>query len=175
MMNRLIRYAETAGLALASLCICGVMLVTAGDTVMRYLFRSPWPWAFDVTSQYLLVGGAYLGISSTFSMGDHINIDILHRRLPAKLRAWIDAFFAAAFVVLFSMIGYLALKVSVHAAINNEYIPGYFNWPIWLSFAPIPLGTAILCLRLAHHLVTLLKDGADTYVSVAHGEKEGVE
>lgn len=173
-MNPFIRRLELLGLGLASLCICVVMLIAAGDTLMRYAFHRPWPWAFEVTTNYLLVGAAYLGISSTFTMGDHINIDLLHRRLPAAWRVRIDAAFALVFIVMFGLIGVLALRTSIEAAIGGDYIPGYVHWPVWLSFAPIPIGTAILCLRLGHHVTMLLREGGDRHVSMSHAQ-EGVE
>ncbi len=173
-MHQIIRRAERVGLGLASLCICLIMLIAAGDTAMRYVLNRPWPWAFEVTSNYLLVGAAYLGIASTFTMGDHINIDMLHRRLPANLRARIDALLALVFLALFGLIGSLALRASIDAAVNRDFIPGYFQWPVWLSYAPIPIGTAILCLRLSHHITLLLKDGSDKFVSGAHIE-DGAE
>jgi TRAP-type C4-dicarboxylate transport system permease small subunit len=146
------------------------MFVVAGDTVMRYLLNSPWPWAVELTGNYLLIGAAYLGVSATFTMGDHINIDILQRRLPPKVRAWIDAVFTALFLVVFALIGYLAFSQSLSAWINKDYVPGYIPWPVWLSFAPIPIGTAVLCIRMVHHLSMLLTHGSDPYVVGPHSE-----
>jgi len=174
-MQTLIRRLEQAGLALAGLCICLVMFTVSADALMRYAFRAPLQWATDLTSFYLLVGAAYLAISSTFTAGDHININLLHQRLPARLRAATDSLCALAYLAVFALVGYLAWEAATQALRNQEYMPGYIEWPVWLSYLPIPLGMAILCLRLVHHICMLLRRGEDPNVVRDHGLEGGVE
>ncbi|MBN9574530.1 TRAP transporter small permease [Alicycliphilus denitrificans] len=174
-MQILIRRLEQVGLALAGLCICLVMLTVSADALMRYALHAPMQWATDVTSFYLLVGAAYLAISSTFTAGDHININLLHQRMPVRLRAVTDALCALAYLAVFALVGWLAWETAVEALHNQEYMPGYIEWPVWLSYLPIPLGTGILCLRLVHHIFMLLTRGQDPHVVQDHGLEGGVE
>lgn len=172
-MNTVIRRLEDGGLFLGGLFVILVMLIVTVDAVARYAFRAPLPWAFEVISYYLLVGAAYLPISSTFRHGDHINLNLLRQLFPQWLRKWLDLLWGGLSLALFALIAYLAFEVSLEAYSNKEYNPGYVAWPVWLSFLPIPVGAGFLTLRLAHHCLILMAEGRDPHVDL-DAEHDGV-
>lgn len=174
-METIIRRFEGIGLALAGLCLCLLMLTVSADALMRYGFNSPLPWVTEVSSYYLLVGATYLAISATFTHGDHINIDLLRHLLSPRLRATTDALCALMYLAVFALLGYLVLGHVTEAFSHEQYMPGYIAWPMWLSYAPIPLGVAILCARLIHHVYMLATRGQDPHVVLHHGAEEGIQ
>jgi TRAP-type C4-dicarboxylate transport system permease small subunit len=71
--------------------------------------------------------------------------------------------------VLFAAIAYGTGAHAVEAYRGKEFLPGVVMWPVWLSYLPIPIGAAMLVLRLLHHCVTLARQGEDPFVA-AEGE-----
>jgi TRAP-type C4-dicarboxylate transport system permease small subunit len=156
-------------MALAGTCVAAIMLVVVYDAIGRYLFGTPLQWAFDVVSNFLMVGAAYLALSGTFQRGDHISINLLHSKLPLRWRARVDIVCSLLAVLLFGAIAWGTGEHALEAYLGKEFFPGVVMWPVWLSFLPIPIGCAMLVLRLLHHCATLLRLGEDPFVA-AEGE-----
>jgi TRAP-type C4-dicarboxylate transport system permease small subunit len=168
-MQTLIRKLEKAAMVVAGVCVIAIMLIVVYDAIGRYLFGSPLQWAFDVVSNFLMVGAAYLALSGTFQRGDHISIKLLHSNLSRPWRAGVDITCSLLAIALFGAIAYGTGTHALDAYRGKEFLPGVIMWPVWLSYLPIPIGTAILVLRLLHHCVTLLRQGEDSFVA-AEGE-----
>lgn len=167
-MEAIIRRLENWTMALAGLCVTAMMLVVCVDAAGRYLLRRPLPWSFDLVSLYLMVGAAYFALSSTFRHGDHITIDLFYAKLGKRAQAWVGAVTSGLAAILFAIIAVTAWEKTVEAYVNGEFSPGFVLWPVWLSFLPIPLGSGLLVLRLAHHAIALATHGSDPSVVADH-------
>ncbi len=174
-METVIRRLEQAGMALACLFVMLLMLVVSCDAAARYLFKAPLQWSTDLVTHYLLVGAVYFALAGTYQRGYHISIDILHARLPERLRAWADALCSLLAAAVFLLVAYANWQSVEEALRNREFFPGVIAWPVWLSFLPIPIGTALLALRLMHHAAVLLRDGKDPAVGMHVEAVEGAE
>lgn len=69
-----------------------VMLMTFGmsyEVVVRYLFNSPTPWAYELSyimyGSLFMVGGAY-----TLSRGGHVRGDFIYRMWPVRVQGTVD-------------------------------------------------------------------------------------
>jgi len=171
-MEAAIRRLEQIGAAVSGCCVVTIMLVVSADALMRYLLHAPLPWAFDLVGSYLMVAAAYLAISETFRTGDHISITLIHSLLPRRVRAIVDAIISLLALAVYAVIAIGSWNNVVEALHNHEYLPGYIAWPVWISHAPIAVGSAILVLRLLHHVFVLIYQGADPLV---HSEAAHVE
>lgn len=168
-MDTVIRRLEQAAMAVAGLCVVAMMLIVCHDGVGRYLFGTPLQWAFDVVTYYLLVTAAYLALSSTYQQGDHISIGLIQAMLPRRVRVGANIVCSLLAVVLFGAIAYATGMHAVEAYQGKEFLPGIIMWPAWLSILPIPIGTALLVLRLLHHSIMLARQGDDPFV-MSEGE-----
>lgn len=69
--------------------ILGLTAVTTYDVVMRYAFRAPTAWAFDVS--YILYGTLFmLAGAYTLSRNGHVRGDMLYRTWPVRVQAAVD-------------------------------------------------------------------------------------
>jgi TRAP-type C4-dicarboxylate transport system permease small subunit len=173
-MERLIRRLEQAGMAVAVVCVVAIMLVVSADALGRYLFKSPLPVTFELVTFYLLVASIYMAVAATYRHGDHININLIQDKLPKSVRNAAEIAFCVLTVIVFALIAWGALQHSIEAYRRKEFIPGVIIWPVWLSYLPIPLGAALLMLRLLHHSGMLALRGGDPSVQ-AHAEEVVVE
>ncbi len=164
-MQTTIRWLELAGAVLAAVCLPAIMLVISADAILRYAINAPLQWSFDLVAYYLMIAAAYLAVSDTFRHGDHICINLLQSRMPPRLRRILDAAGSLLAMAVFTVVAAGSWVNAINAFQDREYLPGYFNMPLWPSHAPIALGTTVLVLRLAHHVFILLRDGEDPHVS----------
>lgn len=163
-MNTVIRRLERAGMAMAGLFVILIMLIISYDGLSRYVLGAPLSWAFDVVTNYLMIGAAYFALSGTFQRGDHLRIDLLHSKMPPQLRAAVDIAGSLLGALLFAAIAYGAAMHAIEAFERKEFLPGVIMWPVWLSYVPIPIGAALLTLRLVHHSYMVARQGKDPFV-----------
>ena len=70
-------------------CIVIMTLGTCYDVFMRYLFRSPTNWAFDVS--YFMYGALFMMAGAyTLSRNGHVRGDFVYRMWPYRVQASID-------------------------------------------------------------------------------------
>ena len=80
----------------------------------------------------------------------------------------VNALLAAA---AFAAIAYGTAHNVYEAYVQREFLPGYIVWPAWLSHLPMPIGAALLVVRLLHHAFMLARNGTDPEVAAAGAEQ----
>jgi|GEM_PF-1937534 len=175
MIEKFIRLLEQIAMALAVLCIVAIMVIVSYDAVSRYVLHAPLPWAFELVTYYLMVAAVYGAISSTFTHGDHVSITFIQEKIPPRPRAVIGAICAILAAIVFAVILYGSWHNMAEAYVRQEFLPGYIVWPAWLSQLPVPLGCALMTLRLLCHAWLLLRDGRDETVATFHDIEEIAE
>lgn len=153
--ERVIRIFELAGLWLGGTAMVLMMVVVAVDALMRYAFNAPLQWTYDAVAQYLLVAASVLGLSATFTNGDHIRIDLISLMLPRRARIVIEVAMSLLSFAVILGISYTSVKLTWHAWSHNEFIPGYVKWPLWLGYGLVAAGAVLFSIRLAYYTVTL--------------------
>lgn len=143
----------------ASLCILAIMVVVTLDVVMRYMFRAPLGWVYDLVSLYLMVGAFFLAVSETFRRGGHVAVDLFRNMLRPGVRRRVDAIAALMMLPVLLAMVVTGWQSTARALARNETITGVITWPVWASYVFVPLGIGLLLLRVALHLVDLLAGG----------------
>lgn len=129
------------------------MTVVAADVVMRYLFNAPLAWSFDVVSMYLLTGGFFLALPSSYEQGSHVRVDILVHRYPRAFRRACEMVSCACGMFVLGAIAFVAYQRTVVSFVNGDAVVGLFAWPTWPSTAFVAVGAGLLALRLAISIV----------------------
>ncbi|MEP3330379.1 TRAP transporter small permease [Sedimentitalea sp.] len=160
-MDKVIRTLEKAGALIACASIIIIMITISTDAIMRYAFNAPIQITFHFVSLFLLVYSTYFIISDTYREGDHIVIDLFRPMMGARLRVIADIFITFAAAIAFFIIAAGAWESTVDAYEHKRFMPGYIDWPMWLSHLPVALGAALLVLRLLHQCILLIALGED--------------
>ncbi len=86
-----------------------LVLTLVYEVVLRYIFKNPTLWSYDVT--YML-SSIYLtfGLAHTFKAGGHVSVDLITERLPPRVRALLTCTLA---LILFFPLFYLMMKVMI--------------------------------------------------------------
>ncbi len=122
-MRRLISVIERINLGVgwfAALLILPLTLATCYEVFARYLFTAPTIWAFELG--YMLTGAYFLlGAALTLQRGEHIRIDLIYARLPARRKALIDLICYVCFFIPFTIfIGGRLWQYMTHAMDTGE-------------------------------------------------------
>jgi TRAP-type C4-dicarboxylate transport system permease small subunit len=151
--DRILAAAEYAGMAVALLALLLMMLGITADAFGRYFLHSPIKGQYEFTALYLMVMLSFLGLARSQAMGGHIAIPILEEalaRVPLQLPQRLTALIAAcAFAMLTWVTGHAALERI--AARTTTFGAGQF--PTYLSYCWVPIGTGLLTLRLIHQTI----------------------
>ncbi|MDX1431574.1 MAG: TRAP transporter small permease subunit [Gammaproteobacteria bacterium] len=85
-------------------CILVLTLGTTYEVVMRYVFRAPTTWAFDIS--YIMYGALFMMAGAyTLSRDGHVRGDVIYRLWKPRAQAWLEL----ALYFLFFFPGMLAL------------------------------------------------------------------
>src|ERR1700690_2378149 len=103
-LERLIRAVEGLGMVIAGLAFASMVLTTAVDVVLRYVFNSPLIWAYPVITNYLIVLLYFCAVSATQRHRHHVGIELVTTRLPPRARALCAAGAEAAMLVFCMLI-----------------------------------------------------------------------
>lgn len=151
--NRVLHALEITGMALALLTLFLIMISIAADAFGRYFLSAPLRGQYEFTSLYLMVILSFMGLARTQALGGHIAISVMSPtldRIPYKLVPRIMSLFAAA---AFGFITVLAGEEALARIAARTTTFGAVQFPTYLSYCWVPLGTGILTLRLLHQSI----------------------
>jgi TRAP-type C4-dicarboxylate transport system permease small subunit len=135
----------------AAFMMFAIMVIVAADVAMRYIFNSPFPWAYDLISLYLMGALFYFALSRAFAEGAHISVDILQYSMSENLRRVCQIMIALIAALFFGTIAYLGLMRAIDDFSTGDATAGAILWPTWLSVAFVPIGSAMITVRLIFH------------------------
>ncbi len=148
-LNRLIAAVERVATAIAAFVMFAIMLIVSADVFMRYVFNSPFGWAYDLISLYLMAAVFFLVLSQAYRQGAHVSVDILQQKLPATPYRLTEIVTTGASVLVFALIAWVGWQRAVDSFEQGDVLAGAIPWPTWPAFALVPFGTGLLALRLA--------------------------
>lgn len=127
------------------------------DVVMRYLFSRPTVWGQEFSTMvfgtFIILGGAY-----TLKAGSHVNMDIIHNRLPKKGKAVVDVI--TFFLLTFPFLGVLIWKGGESAFkswVNLEHDSTQWGPPLYPFRSMLPVGAFLFFMQAVAKLIRDLK------------------
>lgn len=133
---------------IAVLCLCAIGLLTTIDVAMRYLFHSPFTFAFDLTSMYLFPASVLLVLSDVFRKNENIEIDLLSDHLGIRQWRFFSLIGGLAACAIFATIAYMYIGKTIHAYAVSESTFGAINWRTWPAMAIAAIGFSFLSLSI---------------------------
>ena len=156
---------------IASLAMFAAMSVLVADVVARYVFHSPFSWSYDLISRYLMPALFFFALASTLRRGQHVNIDVVYRRMtPGWQRASLAAG-ALLSAALFAPIAYFGVVRFWSAWSSGENLYGGLPWPTWIFYSFVPIGMGLLVLGLLRQAIL----GTDTHDATRQATRWGAD
>lgn len=152
-LGTLLVQVEDSMLLLGSLGLFLVMLVVTFSALLRYLFNSPISGVLIVTEMFALPLMVYFAAASLERVDGNISVDILQERLPDRVNDVVRLLYLVATLICFLIIIYLAAEQTISLYERNVTTSGTYNFPVFLSWAILPVGIGLLSIRLAIKII----------------------
>lgn len=140
--------------------LAAMTLVTFVQVVLRYAFNSGFTWALELTAIFFSLM-IFVGMSYGIRVGAHIGVDALVRLMPAGLRRATSVAVVLGCIVYAAMVfsgGWDYVSKMKMVGVEVEDLP----LPVWLVRSVLPLGYALLMLRLVQLLWALVTGKTDS-------------
>jgi TRAP-type mannitol/chloroaromatic compound transport system permease small subunit len=135
-------------------CIVIMTLGTCYDVFMRYLFRAPTNWAFDVS--YFMYGALFMMAGAyTLSRNGHVRGDFVYRMWPYRVQASIDLVLFIIFMLpgmgalFYYGIPYAKISWQIHEV--SIYSPT--GAPVYPHKTLIPIAGALMVIQCFAEIV----------------------
>ncbi|WP_228047136.1 TRAP transporter small permease subunit [Saccharopolyspora montiporae] len=156
-LETLVLRAERVCTAVSGAALVVLAALMTVEVVLRYAVGSPLSWSMSFITEYLLLGMFFLAMSPTWRLGGHVRIDVLYTRMPPRVRRSLDVG-GNVLCLLFAALLLYAGLLATHGAWAGGEIPppggAELSWPTWISRALLPIGAAVLVLRLISAVFT---------------------
>lgn len=130
-------------------------LITFVQVIARYVFNYSFVWALELAT-FVFGGLIFLGISYGVRVGAHIGVDALVKLLPAGV-ARVVAIIATLLCLLYAAIVFYGGWIYVGKMYEIGILAQDLPIPQWIPRAVMPLGFALLFLRMLGVLNDLLR------------------
>ena len=147
-LGRLLDALDRATLTWGVVVVVALTVVTVADVIGRYFFNHPIAGVYEVT-QLMLVAIVFTGIGAVQAGEGHIRVEILLQRIQSqRLRSAMEIVALTFGIVAFGLIGWQGLMGFLQAWRTHDYTMGLIEFPTWPAKVWIPVGSALICLRL---------------------------
>jgi TRAP-type C4-dicarboxylate transport system permease small subunit len=150
LLVRALEALETGLNLLSAVILFFLMFYVTAEVAMRYLFNAPLAGHLEA-AQLLIAPAVFLALSWVQARRGHVGMDLLHERLAPRGRALADAVTLSLALLTFLVILWFSWESTWSAWEVGDVTPTA-NLPTWWSKAAVPLGVALLCLRLLMQL-----------------------
>jgi tripartite ATP-independent transporter DctM subunit len=137
--HRIMASALAVSDAIAALLLAADLLVVCGSVLLRFVFNAPVEWADDV-ARGLMVGSSFFGAASALARSENVGVAFFVDRLPARIRAVVDAAGAALVALIAAYVAFNAIKLG---GLTSGQTTGS-GLPLELTFYPMGVGALFM-------------------------------
>jgi C4-dicarboxylate transporter DctQ subunit len=138
------------------------------DAIYDYLFKINLSWAQELCI-YMFVWMAKFGAAYGVRTGIHVGVDVLVNKLPPKGRMSSILFGLLAGAFFTGVVGTMGAKF-VWAMAHTDQTSPDLEWPMWIIYLAIPLGSYLMCFRFLQVAWGFFKTGELPHHDASHVE-----
>lgn len=142
-------YVEDAAHVVGCASLFTILCLVTADVLLRSTISKTVPFQFEFTEIYLMPALSTLPLARVQRLGGHLAIDFLDMKLLGTLRPLFARLNTALPALVFGCIAWMSAKYAFAAWTRNETNMGVIDWPMYIAYASVPIGTGLLTLRLA--------------------------
>jgi TRAP-type C4-dicarboxylate transport system permease small subunit len=137
--------------AVAALATTVMMLLTTVDAAGRYLFNRPIVIAFEVTTNFLMIGAVFLAMPYAYRQGANIRVTFLVQRLGRPARLVVDHVVQIVSILYCGALVFATLQQTRHVwSTGTTFVT--IELPLWPAHLIVGLGLAVTTLLLLFDL-----------------------
>lgn len=139
------RLSELAGYA-SGIVILVSMLTVCYGVVLRYVLGASTVWQLEL-STYLLMFAAFVGGAYGLKHGDHVKIDIVVNRLPARVQLYVRLVATLLGFLFIVAVGFIAYFLWWETTEAGRTSGTAWNVPLTYPYLIVPLGMTLIALQ----------------------------
>ena len=152
--NRLLNHLEEF---LIASFMAAATLVTFAAVVLRYTAGMGISWAQELTI-YLFIWMAKFGAAYGVRTGIHIGVDFVVNAARPSIRRVLVILSMLLGVVFTGTIAFFGVRWVMFIYGTGQVSPD-LEWPMWIIYLAIPLGSGLMCYRFMQALLLFIKTG----------------
>ncbi|WP_237903406.1 TRAP transporter small permease [Azospirillum brasilense] len=139
--------------------------------IQDYILHWNLAWAQELCI-YMFVWMAKFGAAYGVRTGIHVGVDVLINKLSVPMRSKFIVFGLLAGATFTGVVGTMGSTFVWHMS-NTEQVSADLEWPMWIIYLAIPVGSYLMCFRFLQVMVNFLRTGELPHHD--HGHVEGLE
>lgn len=139
--------------------------------IQDYTLRINMGWAQELCI-FLFIWMAKFGAAYGVRTGIHVGIDVLVNAVNEGIRRKLIIFGLLAGALFTGLVAYFGATFVVKL-MGTDQVSADLEWPMWMIYLCIPLGSALMCFRFLQAAYIYIKTGH--LARVDHGHVEGVD
>ncbi|PWC91052.1 C4-dicarboxylate ABC transporter permease [Azospirillum sp. TSO5] len=161
-------------MAVATLVIFAAVLhryLSGVPYIQDYVIHWNLAWAQELCI-YLFVWMAKFGAAYGVRTGIHVGVDVVINRLRPDIRGYFVIFGLLAGALFTGVVGTLGATFVYHMS-ETEQVSADLEWPMWIIYLAIPLGSYLMCFRFLQVAWTFIRTGELPHHD--HAQVEGID
>ncbi|MBK8176366.1 MAG: TRAP transporter small permease [Rhodospirillales bacterium] len=170
-LDRLEEWLIATLMAAATLVIFAAVLHRYGSGVpilQDYLLKINMSWAQELCI-FMFIWMAKFGAAYGVRTGIHVGVDVLVNAVNPRWRSRLIVFSLLAGALFTALVGTYGV-IFVHRLMPTEQVSADLEWPMWIVYLCIPIGSYLMCFRFLQSVYLFLKTGHVARVDHAHVE-----
>lgn len=136
-----------------------MVIVVFFSTFLRFTGITTISWG-DELARYLMIWLIFLGIGQGAKNNKHFTVDVIVNLFPKSVNKALFVFRTAIIVAFLGIIIYLSSSLISSIASMGQTSPA-LQWPMWLIYSAIPVGSILMIIRSIQYTVKYLKGDTD--------------
>jgi C4-dicarboxylate transporter DctQ subunit len=117
---------------------------------------------------YLLIWGIMIVSSQLVRTDGHVRPDLVLKIVPGWLLRWMEMFNCTAAIVFCGALVWYGWQIVATARLIEECSASDLRFPMWLYYASLPAGSALMLIRYVVRLIRLVGSSAENVVRAHH-------
>ncbi|MDY3867741.1 MAG: TRAP transporter small permease [Pyramidobacter sp.] len=127
------------------------------QVVMRYVFSASLSWSEEL-ARYIFLWLSWLGASYAVKERSHFRVEMFADMLRGSARLRFEYFVLFVWFAFSLVLAWLGTEMLLFLA-ETEQTSAAMEIPMTLPYASVPVGCALMCVRLVIEIVNLRKNG----------------
>ena len=131
---------------------CSALLLVAVlinvDIFGRLIFKVPLQFQFELVEFYLMPAVASLSLSKVFREGGHLALETISETTFGRFLPLVRTVTLLCSALFFGVMAYMSAGFAAEAFLRNDVYFGVIDWPLGWAYASVPIGCAVLTIRL---------------------------
>ncbi|MBO0959925.1 TRAP transporter small permease [Neobacillus sp. MM2021_6] len=133
---------------ISSFALFSMMLLIFINAISRFLFNKPVTGVIEFTGEYLMVMVVYLAMSFTQKNEGHVKVEILQKRLSARLTFLLDILVKILSASIFAILTYTSYLLFIRHLNQDIRFVSSLAYPLTPAVFMICFGSFVMSIRL---------------------------